>query len=77
MSDEIQVRDLEEAKTHLASLTVRVTNLERRMVYEEGLSQIFILTPWWKKVLFWLDGWSGHARTQYPQWRPWRKWFTS
>jgi hypothetical protein len=71
--DDIQVRDVEEAKTHLASLRVQVQELERRLRTEEKVSDTFILTPWWKRLWFAVNGWSLHELQERPQWRPWRR----
>jgi len=35
-------------------------------------------TPLWKRIVFRIDGWpSWTVVAQKPQWRPWRKWWTS
>lgn len=75
--DDVQVRSLEEARTHISSLIVRVSELERRLRTEEKVSDTFILTPWWKRLIFHLDGWSGHLLQANPQKRPWHHWWRS
>ena len=73
MLDEIQVRDLAEAKTHIESLRARVNELERRLRIEEKVSDTFILTVWWRRLWFAANGWSLHELQERPQWRPWRR----
>jgi hypothetical protein len=34
-------------------------------------------SPWWKVALFVIDGWSLRRVVDRPQWRPWRRWWTS
>jgi hypothetical protein len=35
-------------------------------------------TPWWKRLLFRLDGWPPWYRVaRAPAWRPWRRWWRS
>lgn len=35
-------------------------------------------SPWWKRLLFRLDGWpSGWHVVREPAWRPWRPWYRS
>ena len=34
-------------------------------------------SPWWKLALFVLDGWPLKRVVARPQWRPWRRWWTS
>jgi hypothetical protein len=35
-------------------------------------------TPFWKRILFRIDGWPSWATiADKPAWRPWRKWYTS
>jgi hypothetical protein len=34
-------------------------------------------SPWWKLVLFVIDGWPLRRVVERPQWRPWRRWVTS
>lgn len=75
--DRPQVRSLEEAQIHIESLISRVVELERRLRVEEEISDTFILTAWWRQLIFRLDGWSGHRLQDRPQWRPWRRWWTS
>jgi hypothetical protein len=71
--DDVQVRDLEEAAIHIASLSVRLAELERRLRIEEKVSDTFILTPWWKRLWFAVNGWSLYELQERPQWRPWRR----
>lgn len=50
-------------------LTVRVRRLEEWMDVIE--------TPTFKRILFALDGWPLWRVVERPQWRPWRRWWTS
>ena len=35
-------------------------------------------TPWWKRVLFRIDGWPPwYIVADKPAWRPWRRWWRS
>lgn len=35
-------------------------------------------SPWWKRLLFRLDGWGPWYRVApAPAWRPWRRWYRS
>lgn len=33
-----------------------------------------LLTPWWKKVWFVIQGWPLKRVVDHPQWRPWHRW---
>lgn len=72
-----QVRTIEEAEQHIDSLTVRVEELERLVhdLYEWVDTKW--QTPWWKRVLFWIDGWPNTAIVSAPAHRPWRRWWRS
>lgn len=43
----------------------------------EKLADTHLETGWQKRLLFCLDGWPLHGLAVKPQWRPWRRWFTS
>lgn len=34
-------------------------------------------SPWWRLAMFVLDGWPLRRVVSRPQWRPWRRWWTS
>lgn len=34
-------------------------------------------SPWWKLAVFVIDGWPLRRVVERPQWRPWRRWWTS
>ncbi len=72
------VRSLEEAELHIASLTIRVQELER-LVSDHYQRFDTLQTPLWKRILFRIDGWPGqkNLNASAPKWRPWRRWWTS
>ena len=61
-------------EAEIASLQVNVQQLQHRVHDLEEQMDTFILTPWWKRLLFALDGWSLHKLQAQPQWRPWHRW---
>ena len=71
---EERVRDLE---TQVASLQTNYLSLRQANVAHMQIFDAFILTPFWKRVLFALDGWSWWQLQRDPQWRPWRRWWRS
>jgi hypothetical protein len=72
------VGSLAEAEAHVASLTNRVDQLEKRVRYHEDLFNTFFDTPLWKRIVFVVDGWPTTRITQEgPRWRPWRRWWRS
>lgn len=74
--DRHAVNTLEDAEVHIKSLWVNVEDLQKRVRYLEKLEDIWN-TPWWKIVLFVIDGWPLRRVVRQPQWRPWRRWWTS
>jgi hypothetical protein len=75
--DEPQVRSFEEAKIHIWSLTSRCTDLERRVRTLE-VTRATGVSPWWKRVLFRIDGWGPWwIERDVPRWRPWRRFWTA
>lgn len=66
MMDEITATSLRQAYVALAA---RVHALE-------DLADIWA-SPWWKLALFVIDGWPLRRVAERPQWRPWRRWWTS
>jgi hypothetical protein len=75
--DAPQVKSLEEAQTHIDALWRSVRALEKNVRMHELYLDTFVWTPWWKRWLFIIDGWSGHEVVEAPKWRPWRRWWTS
>lgn len=69
------MRSLEEAEQHVASLTVRVEELER-IVSDHDQRFDTLQTPLWKRLLFRLDGWPGQRdlNAAHRAWRPWHRW---
>ncbi len=78
MGRELRVRTIEEAETHLVSLTARVEQLEHE---QRDHAQRFdtLQTPWWRRMLFRIDGWPGQRdlNAPAPAARPWRRWWKS
>ena len=72
----LRVRSLEEAEAHVQSWSVRIRSLERRTRTIEELADVMD-TPMWRRALFVIDGWPLFRVVDRPQWRPWRRWFTS
>lgn len=72
----LHVDSLEEAEVHVRSLTQRVGELERRVRALEELEDT-MATPLYKRLIFALDGWPWWRVVARPQWRPWRRWWTS
>lgn len=75
--DAVQVRSLEEARVLIAMLIARTEAMERHLMILEEEHDTFLRTPAWKRWLFVVDGWSGHAVVTAPRWRPWRRWWVS
>lgn len=61
----------------IESLRVNNQELQKRVRYLEKLLDTRA-TPLWRRILFRIDGWpSWTVVVNKPQWRPWRKWWTS
>lgn len=70
-----RARSIEEAEVHIQSLTVRLGELERLLRLHDDEIEMVFRTPYWKRLLFRLDGWPLHRvirPDQLPS-RPWRK----
>lgn len=69
------MRSLEEAEQHVASLTVRVAELER-IVSDHAQRFDTLQTAAWKRAWFRLNGWPGirDLNAKAPAWRPWHRW---
>lgn len=70
-------RDHDSIDAEIESLWVNVRQLHHRVHREEEVTDTFIETPLWKRLLFWLDGWPSHHLAERPAWRPWRRWWRS
>lgn len=68
----VQVRSLEEAERHIESLTNRLETLERE---SRDHAQRFdtLQTPWWKRLLFVIDGWPWYDLNGRQRRRPWHR----
>jgi hypothetical protein len=78
MAERVPVPTLDEAETHISSLTVRVDELER-LARDHAQRLDTLQTPVWRRIVFRLDGWPGQRdlNADRPSWRPWRRWWTS
>lgn len=54
---------------------VRIQECERRLRLVEKRLDV-VMTPWYKRLVFALDGWPTTRLVDRPQWRPWRRWWT-
>lgn len=71
------MNDIESMKAEIESLLVNVTDSATRIRHLEEIIDTRN-TPLWKRIVFRLDGWpSWVVVAEAPQWRPWRKWWTS
>jgi hypothetical protein len=62
--------EIESLKVNVRQHAGRIRELEKKLDTRA--------TPFWKLILFRLDGWPSWAIVaDYPQWRPWRRWWTS
>jgi hypothetical protein len=64
------------------ALWVNVRQLERRVRRLEEFSDTYLETPFWKRIVFMLDGWPAYGLAherggRWPKWRPWRRFWTS
>lgn len=69
-------RDLTSLDAEVDSIWVNIDDLANRVRRLEKLEDT-MNTPLWKKALFALDGWPLFRLAAKPQWRPWRRWWTS
>jgi len=61
----------EECRVLHESVIARVRELERTVSDHEQRFDT-LQTPFWKRVLFWLDGWPWHdLNAERRAWRPW------
>lgn len=57
----------------IVSLWVNVTQHAARIRYLEKLAETHLETPWWKRILFAIDGWPLHGLAERRQYRPWHR----
>jgi len=71
---DIQVRSIEEAEQHIASLTVRMEELERIARDHEARFDT-LQTSWWRRAWFRIDGWPGirNLNADRRSRRPWHR----
>jgi hypothetical protein len=70
------MRDPESVDAEIDSLWVNVNQLAGRTRQLEKIHDVWD-TPWWRLVVFVVDGWPLRRVVKQPQWRPWRRWWTS
>lgn len=63
----------EELRVIRDSLQEQMRLLEHRVHDLEEVDDTFVLTPWWKRIWFAIDGWPLHKIVERRQWRPWHK----
>lgn len=69
---ELQVKSLDEAAVHLASLSARIRSLE--LQHHHLFEMVDTLwTPPWKKLWFWVDGWPLYRVVEQRKRRPWHR----
>lgn len=71
---EMTVEELQQVVPY--SVLPRLHILENKVRQLEKL-QDTMDAPLWKKFIFLVDGWPLFRVVEKPQWRPWRKWWTS
>ena len=69
-------RDPASMDAEIDSLWKNVKQLAGRIRVLEKLADVWD-SPWWKLALFVIDGWPLRRVVSKPQWRPWRRWWTS
>jgi hypothetical protein len=67
---------LDDAAAHIESLWFNQRQTAQRVRQLEKLVDVWD-SPAWKLALFVIDGWPLRRVVQRPQWRPWRRWWTS
>jgi len=63
-------------EANVESLWLNYRQLAGRIRALEKLAEVWD-SPWWKLALFVIDGWPLRRVAPRPQWRPWRRWWTS
>lgn len=72
MTEPLRVRSIEEAEVHIASLTVRISALED-LVRDHAQRFDTLQTPWWKRVVFKINGWPWYDLNGTQRRRPWHR----
>jgi len=62
--------------TEIDTLWTATHEVEDRLRAVEKIHDV-LDSPLWKIALFVLDGWPLRRVVKQPQWRPWRRWWTS
>lgn len=66
-----EIRTLEDAEAVINSLIVRWGEHDR-LLTDHAKRFDTLQTPWWKRLIFWLDGWPWHdLNARQRRWRPW------
>jgi len=70
----VQVESLEEARVHIESLSMRVSELERTTI-DHAQRFDTLQTRAWKRLWFRIDGWPGQndLNADHRAWRPWHR----
>lgn len=77
VSDDLRIATLADAEAAINSLRINDVQQAKRIRTLEKMIEIKD-SPLWKRILFWIDGWAPWYRiVDRPQWRPWRRWWTS
>lgn len=69
-------RSPESVDLEIDALWARLREIDGRVHQLDELADT-MNTPIWKRLLFALDGWPWFRVVKKPQWRPWRRWWTS
>jgi len=64
--------ELQSLWAEIASLKANLRPLGERVRLLEDQMDTFVLTPWWKRLWFAVDGWPLYRLAGRAQWRPWR-----
>lgn len=69
--------DPDSLRAEIESLKTNMQLLQTRVRIEEKKTETFDETPWWKRLIFWFDGWPLYRLADKPRSRPWRRWWIS
>lgn len=70
------MRSVESLDSEVSALWKELGNVSRRVRRLESLEDT-MNTPLRRKIVFLIDGWPLFRVVDRPQWRPWRRWWTS
>lgn len=72
MEDHKHTYQSEECSVVHTSMITRITQLEQQV---SDFAQRFdtLQTPFWKRMLFWIDGWPWHDLNGIQKHRPWHR----